>query len=240
MTITMTITRTLAGAIASLVLAGGFGSAAWAADLIVLEARGVALRPGQSVDSTQILLLKQGQHVTLISPSGTTLKLDGPYEKPPGADQGRGMPVASALSLLVTQRQARTGEVGTTRGNAPNTLPEPWLLDASRAGTVCLRDNSDAVLWRPDSRRDTELTVAPADRSWKTNAHWPAGTDRIMVAAPAMIHGGTTYLVTLDGAQTAMKVESVPANLPNDQVRAAWLAGKDCEAQAQALLRNQR
>jgi len=235
----MTVKRRVCTSLISLGLTLAAG-AAWAADMIVLEARGINLRPGQTIDSTRPLTLKQGQHVTLISPTGATLKLDGPYTKAPDGDQSRAMPASNALALLVTQRQARVGEVGTTRGTAPNTLPDPWLLDASRAGTVCLRDNSDAVLWRPDATRDADLTVAPADRSWKSNAVWKAGADRIMVEAPAVIHGDATYLVTLGGAQAAIKVESVPANLPNDSVRTAWLAGKGCEAQAQALLRNAR
>jgi len=224
----------------SLVLLAGACPAAKAANLIVIEARRIALRPGQTVDSTKPLVLKEGQHVTLISPTGATIKLDGPYEKAPDADQSRAVPVANALALLVTQRQARIGEVGTTRGNAPSVLPDPWVLDASRAGTVCLREGTEAVLWRPDSARDTELTVAPADRSWKAQTHWPAGADRIMVEAPVLIHGGATYLITLNGAQAAMKVENVPRILSNDPMRAAWLAGKGCEAQAEALLRNRQ
>src|SRR4051812_3219821 len=122
----MRLNRGFSTTLLGLVLAGSFGAAAQATDLIVMEARGVALKPGQTVDSAKPLTLKQGQHVTLISPTGATLKLDGPYEKAPDADQGRGVPVANALSLLVTQRQARVGEVGTTRGTAPNPLPEPW------------------------------------------------------------------------------------------------------------------
>jgi hypothetical protein len=233
----MTFTRNFHTALMSLTLLGGACAAAQAMDLVVLESRGTSLHPGQIVDSTQPLALKQGQHITLISPTGVTLKLDGPYAKAPGSDQGRGVPVANALSLLVTQRQARVGEVGTTRGAAPNALPDPWVLDASRAGTVCQREGKDAVLWRPDAAREAALTVAPADRSWKTETRWPAGSDRITIAAPATIHGGATYLITLNGAQSAMKVESIPASLSNDSVRAAWLAGKDCEAQARALLR---
>jgi len=224
--------------LASLALLGFSGTAVQAADLIVLESRGINLKPGQTVNSERPLALKQGQHLTLISPAGVTLKLDGPYEKAPAGDQARGVPVSKALQMLITQRQARVGEVGTTRGLAPNTLPDPWVLDASRAGTVCLREGSEAVLWRPDSVREAELALAPADKSWKTQARWPAGADRIKVPAPAVIHGGETYLVSVGGMQSALNVESVPANLPNDQVRAAWLANKDCEAQARALLRN--
>lgn len=236
----MTSVQRFSAALISLALLVGACVAAKAADLVVIEARRVALRVGQTVDSTKPLVLKEGEHVTLISPTGATIKLDGPYQKAPDADQNRAVPVANALALLVTQRQARVGEVGTTRGNAPSVLPDPWVLDASRAGTVCLREGTDAVLWRPDSARDTELTVAPADRSWKAEAHWPAGADRITVQAPVLIHGGVTYLVTLDGAQSAMKVENVPPILSNDPMRAAWLAGKGCEAQAEALLRNRQ
>jgi hypothetical protein len=221
----------------SLALLGTTCAAASAADLVVLEARGVNLRPGQTVDSTKPLSLKQGQHITLITPAGATLKLDGPYDKAPGSDQARGVSVTNALSQLVAQRQARVGEVGTTRGAAAATLPDPWVLDASRAGTVCLRDGSAAVLWRPETAKEAVLTVAPADRSWKTEAHWPAGSDRITVPPPAIIKGGATYLVSLNGVQSAMKVEGMPANLPNDSMRAAWLADKECEAQARALLR---
>ncbi len=236
----MMLLRRFGAALISLTLLGGASVAAKAANLVVVEARSIALRPGQTVDSTKPLVLKEGQHVTLISPTGATIKLDGPYEKAPDADQSRAVPVANALALLVTQRQARIGEVGTTRGRAPNVLPDPWVLDASRAGTVCLREGTEAVLWRPDSARDTELTVAPADRSWKAEAHWPAGNDRIMVQAPALIRGGATYLVTLNSTQSAMKVENVPPILSNDPMRAAWLAGKGCESQAEALLRNRQ
>ena len=236
----MMCVRRFGPALTSLVLLTGACVSAQAANLVVIEARQIALRVGQTVDSTKPLVLKQGQHVTLISPTGATIKLDGPYEKAPDADQNRAVPVANALALLVTQRQARVGEVGTTRGNAPSVLPDPWVLDASRAGTVCLREGSDAVLWRPDTAREAELTVAPADRSWKAETHWSAGADRITVQAPVLIHGGVTYLVTLNGAQTAMKVENVPAILSNDPMRAAWLAEKGCEAQAEALLRNRQ
>lgn len=232
--------RTARHFLATFVLCGAFSGAALAADLVVVESRGASLRPGQVIDSTKPLTLKQGQHITLISPQGVTFKFDGPYDKPPGSEQSRGTSVTNALSILVTQRQARLGEVGTTRGLAPSKLPDPWLLDASRPGTVCLRDGSEPVLWRPDSSREAELIVSPADRSWKTQARWPVGSDRIKIPAPAVIHGGETYLISLNGVQSAVAVEGVPASLANDTVRAAWLANKTCEAQARALLKSEK
>ncbi len=49
-----------------------------AATLVVVEARGIALRPGATLEDSKPLVLKQGQHVTLVSETGATLKLDGP------------------------------------------------------------------------------------------------------------------------------------------------------------------
>ena len=208
-----------------------------AESLIVLEARKIALRPGQVVDSTKPLVLKEGEYVSLISPAGRTLKLEGPYNKSPDTDQSGGVSAANALALLVTQRQARVGEVGTTRGLAPNTLPDPWVLDTTRTGAVCLQEGSVAVLWRPNAATETELSLTPTDRSWRADALWPAGTDRIEVPAPAQIRPGTTYLVTVNGTQSALRVEPVPKLLENVSMRLAWLVGKGCEAQAEALLR---
>ena len=49
-----------AGAVVALLLTAG---AAQAASLVVVEARGIGLKPGTSIDSTKPLVLKQGQHV---------------------------------------------------------------------------------------------------------------------------------------------------------------------------------
>src|SRR5947208_11085149 len=61
-------------------------SATLAADLIVVEARGVNLRQGQKVDDTKKLTLADGQRVTLIASNGRTLKLTGPYDEVPSAE----------------------------------------------------------------------------------------------------------------------------------------------------------
>ena len=213
-------------------------TAAQAVNLVVMEARGIALKVGQNIDSTKPLMLKQGQHVTLVTPAGATMKLDGPYDRAPDADNGQGVAVNTVLAALVTQRSARIGEVGTTRGQAPNVLPDPWVLDVSRPGTVCLQEGGTAVLWRPDARGEADVSVAPSDRSWRAEARWPAGTDRITITTVVPIRGGASYFVTLNGTQSAIAVAAVPAVLDNDSMRAAWLADKGCESQAEALLKS--
>jgi hypothetical protein len=229
------IVRSIAlGAIAAVLLCG----AANAAQFVVVEARGIGMKPGTVLDPSKPLSLKQGQHVTLISDSGVTLKLDGPYEKAPSVDGGKGVDLASTLRGLVTERQARLTEVGTTRGKNAVKLPDAWVLDSSHGGTVCLLEGQAPVFWRPDSGPAIHFAVMPADRSWRADATWPAGTNRIAVSTPVVLHGDAAYFLSYNGTEQAITISTIPASLPNDRMRAAWMAEKGCEAQAEALVRS--
>jgi len=216
-------------------LALSMGTAA-AANLTVVEARGIALTPGTTIDSTKPLVLKQGQHVTLISDSGATLSIDGPYNQPPSAG-GSGKSLGATLAALGTERNARTGEAGVTRGATSIALPDPWLFDVTHSANVCLPEGTQPVFWRPDAKTATTLVVMPVDRSWKSKADWPSGLDRMHVTTDVPMHGGAAYVVNYAGTDYALAVSTVPASLANDQMRAAWMVQKGCEAQAEALLR---
>ncbi len=210
--------------------------AAQAASLIVVEARGIGLKPGSSIDSTKPLVLKQGQHVTLISESGATLSIDGPYDQAPSAG-GQGRSLGTTLAALTTEHNARTGEAGVTRGAKVNSLPEPWLVDVTHSGSACLQENVQPVFWRPDAKVQSSLTVMPADHSWKSQAVWPAGLARLSVTTDVPVHGGAAYVVNFNGTEYALAMNTIPASLSNNSMRAAWMVQKGCEAQAEALLR---
>jgi len=212
-------------------------AAAQAAQFVVVEARGIAFAPGASIDSSKPLALKEGQHLTLISPAGATIKLDGPYNQAPDAGQSHGVDLSTKLSALVAGGQ-RFGEVGTTRGAAPVKLPSPWLLDVSRSGKVCMLEHGgEPVLWHPAPSANAKVAIMPDDRSWRADLVWPSKSDRLALGTGVPMHGGTTYFVSMNGDQSAVTVDTVPATLSSDQMRAAWLADKGCEAQAEAMLR---
>jgi hypothetical protein len=225
-------------ALAFVILALCAASAARADDMVVVAARGIALAPGTKVDPAKPLVLQQGQHVTLIALNGVTLNLDGPYDKPPALASG-GSDLTDALQALVTQRQARTIEAGVTRG-APSVahLPNPWLLDVTRNGTVCLLEGQHPVFWRAASRKPAHLTVMPADRSWKGEAVWPAGRTLLAVPRDMPVHADAIYFVSLDkGDEAAVTIDAVPRGLASKEMQAAWLAHQGCEAQAEAMVR---
>jgi hypothetical protein len=215
-------------------------SSVQAATLVVVEARGVNFKPGATLDSNQTLTLKQGQHLTLISDTGSTLKLDGPYSRPPAATGTAGVSLQNSLGALVTQRLARNGEFGTTRGQVLAALPDPWLVDVTHSGSACIQENREPVFWRPDSAGAATLSVAPSDRSWKADSGWPAGKDRISITTDVPMRLGQTYIVTFNGSDYAVALTPVPSVLANDAMRAAWMADKGCEAQAEALAKNVR
>jgi hypothetical protein len=221
------------GALTALLLACG---TAQAASLIVVEARGIGLKPGSSIDAGKPLVLKQGQHVTLISETGATLSIDGPYDQAPSAG-GQGRSIGTTLAALTTEHNARTGEAGVTRGAKINSLPDPWLVDVTHSGSACLQENTQPVFWRPDPKPASSLTVMPADHSWKSQAVWPAGLARLSVTTDVPVHGGAAYVVNFNGTDYALAMNTIPSSLSNNSMRAAWMVQKGCEAQAEALLR---
>jgi hypothetical protein len=225
--------RTLPAFAAALLLSCASASAA---QFYVSSAQGIGLRPGTALDAGKPLVLTQGQHVTLISEAGDTFTLDGPYNKPPAEEKNQGIDIAGTLNGFKTQGGRRAP--GVVRGGSSTAdLPSPWLLDASRAGNVCLLEGQQAIFWRPQPAAAVAFSIMPADRSWKAQAPWQAGIDRLSVAGQASVHGSATYFVALNGTESAITVNTVPASLVNDRVRAAWMADKGCDSQAKAMLR---
>jgi hypothetical protein len=224
--------------LASLLAFSLCAGAAQAAQYIVVEARGVNMKVGAIVDPTKPLSLKQGQHLTLISDSGQTIKLDGPYEKAPVAAQG--VQLAAAFGALASNSNGRLGEIGTTRAAGKVDLPQPWLLDAVHPGSECLREGDQPVLWRPAADKPADLVVMPADRSWKAQAQWPAGEKELPVKSDMGVHGDASYFVIVNGNETPVSITTVPKALANDQMRAAWMLQKGCTPQAEALMRASR
>jgi hypothetical protein len=232
--------KSLSAIFCSIVFLVCSAAAAEAAQYVVVEARGVGWRPGTVVDADKAIHLLRGQHVMLISDSGATLKLDGPYDKKLTSEEAHGIDVGATLAALSTERQARLGDVGTTRAAPTANLPDPWVLDASRGGNECLREGETAVFWRPSAAKAAKFLIMPSDRSWKARSDWRAGSDRLILRSDIAVHGGDTYLVSLDGTLSTISLNTVPARLANDRMRAAWMADLGCEAQAESLLRASR
>jgi hypothetical protein len=218
-------------------LALASATAAQAESLVILEARGVSgFQPGASIDSGRALHLNAGQHLSLISQSGNSITLDGPFNGVPTA-AGKVTSQRSIVASLFTEQQARTSEVGTTRAKDYRKIPGPWLIDVGHSGDACISASVKPVFWRPSAANTVTVTVMPNDRSWRAVATWPAGRDRIELGSGAPLRPGWVYFVALNGAEVAIRLHDVPATLVNDSMRTTWMVDEGCEQQAEALSR---
>ena len=224
-------------ALAFAALIFGTASAAMAAELVVVEARGVGLKQGDVIDDAKPLTLKDGQLVTLVAENGSILTLRGPYDQAPSASSG-GVDVASAIGALTTGGTRNVA--GVVRSAATDVhLPGPWLMDVSHPGVACLRQGDHPVLWRASDGGAT-LTMMPADRSWRAQTQWPAGSPTLQAPSNFPIKDGRTYLADFGGKPVAVTLTQIPPKVTNPRMQAAWMLEKGCVAQAEALLKTVR
>jgi len=210
-----------------------------AVNLVVMEARGIGLTPGQTIDGSQPLVLKEGQQVSLISYTGQTIKLKGPSEKAPAGDQAAAKAdVAAAMQALLAQRIDRNDRAGVVRGAGKEPIPpEPWLIDATHAGTRCVIAGAPVTFWRPVVGGRAPRVVTPSDRSWRINDVWPATADRWVLPQSIKVTQRSNFVVKLADREVTLAVIGVPATLENDAMRAAWMMEAGCDRQAIVLLK---
>lgn len=227
--------------VAAVALALGSAQAR-AVTLVVVEARGVDLKPGAEVDGAKPMALKDGQVVTLISPTGEIIKLHGPMNAAPAPAQGGStVDVQGALKTLVTQELADNAELGVVRGAGDDPIPpQPWLVDVVHDGTRCLPENTPIVFWRPGGGVAQTVSIAPYDRSWLAKAEWRAGDDRLTVANAVPLRSRATYLVRVGNKEAAVTLVMIPAAVSNDAMRAAWMIEVGCVPQVKSLLQAAR
>lgn len=225
----------------ALVFAMVFGGApaAGAAEVVVVEAAGIDLQPGQILDGAQVLSLGLGQQVSLVASDGRLIKLKGPSALAPAPDvePPKGV-VTKSLKDLISTRQADISSLGVVRsGEAQARLPEPWLVDVMHGGSRCIEEGRAPVLWRGSAATaEAPVTVAPADRSWQAQATWPEGADRLVLPDNLALQDRHTYILTVDGGPVQITVSVIPRSVGSDAAKAAWMVEMRCDPQAAALL----
>ncbi len=228
-------------ALGSFALAGLLGAAlpAAAADLFVVEAKGVELTPGQQLDGGKPLALAVGQRVTVVTADGRTLKLKGPFNEAPAPEVASASnTVATSLKGLIKLREADTTSAGIIRsGTAGVTPPSPWLIDVRHNGDRCVMAGQKAVLWRQDvAQTGSDLKIAPVDQSWSAKVAWPTHVDKLALPAALGLNDGQAYQVSVDAATVRLTLHVIPSAVTTDAARAAWMIEVGCQPQAKALI----
>jgi len=229
--------RAIASLTVLIVLALSGGRAA-ALELVVAEAHGIRLAPGQTVDGAKPLSLADGQSVTLLSSSGQIVRLEGPSDAAPesGLKHAESQDMQTAMTALITERNARTSDIGIVRGDNDVKLPDPWVVDITHPGTSCVQPGKSVVLWRSQDMGATPVAFAPKDRSWTVSGTWPASADRLALPATMPLRDHTDYVVELGEKVAPVTVRLIPQSVNNDAMRAGFMAAVGCGNQVSALL----
>jgi hypothetical protein len=220
-------------------------TAALAAKVVIMSARGGGLKEGQSIESDQTLVLKEGERVTLIGPDGKTVTRQGPYNGPAMPVAAAGADSSQGLAALAANREARTSSVGVVRGGPETTrlashmLPYHWLVDATRAGSRCLQEGELPVFWRPNAGAPQPFVIFPADRSWRADFVFGPGEQTVKLPPLSKFEGITNLLVNIDQQEFALSFAVIPKAIEsNPAVLASYMLEKGCSQQAEALLRS--
>lgn len=214
----------LIGAAAAAMLAAPAGLLA--APLVVrsLGPSAKSYPPGRAVGENVPLVLKAGDVVTVLAPSGArTLRGPGTFK------------VAGGGTAPPFNPRSRFGAM---RG--PEVPPAPGLfdVDVSRSGNVCLADAKQVLLWRPVSSADATLELVPAAGAGQQLA-WAAGSMMQRWPQQLPIADGAEYSVKFasEGEARRLKFKTLAAVGEDPTALAKALIDNGCDAQLDLLIR---
>ncbi len=212
--------------------------------LVVIDAAGTGtdLQPGTTVKLDDAVSLPAGARLSLLNQEGRLVLVKGPFD--------------GALSSVIAAAKAKASDAGVMEkiaglmegkdsvvafgasralGTAPTApVPHPALISVVASGPRCIVATSPQ-LWRSDASAAASLTLTGPDGK-TVNLDWPAGKDRIAMPAALMIDHASVK-ATLDGNEVNLNLNMPPPSVRNISEILAWLAERQCNGQAAALLK---
>lgn len=214
---------------------------AQAQQLVVIASGAPSLKPGQVVNSGTAIEIPAGASVTLVSETGKTVILKGPFSGPvkAGGEGGGDNKLIASLSGLLSGSGKETGSLGTMRAATPPKPPsDAWVINTGKSGVFCVQAKGPVMLWREKAAKARILTLKNLTDKSRSKAKWPAGSATLEWPSKVNLTDGARYLLRMKGSRAArkLKLHLVPGGLASDAHRAAWMARNGCEKQALRLL----
>lgn len=211
-----------------------------AGQLVIVESTAPGLESGGILDTAQRLEIAAGARITVIAEDGTVRTLEGPFSGtlggggPASGDRG----VVASLARLIAGKGAQSGTLGVMRGGPRADPPDPLVVDIFRSGTHCAAADKVVRLWRQNTRRAILLEMKTLPYGAKVRADWPVGASSIVWPGDLALKDGGEYLAKRAKGLTASRLilRLVPAGLPSQAHRIAWMADAGCARQARDLL----
>ena len=228
--------RLIKYAVAGFLVSAGVANAT----TLVVRASGpssAAYPPGKALPDTARIVLKANDQIILLDQRGTrTLRGPGNFSAVSTASADTNT-TGTALAALVQQRSDSRVRIGAVRSveGASIRPPSVWVIDASKAGTVCVADPTKAMIWRPGSDKAATTTISgPAGA--KAKLDWIAGQAVQPWPTSLPLTTGTKYQLTGGTAPVDLKVATVTAPGADAQAIAQTLIANGCTGQVDLLV----
>jgi hypothetical protein len=223
-------------------LFGGWAASGRAADLVVIASDDPSVALGTKIDGGKPIAIAAGASLVLVSSTGRTIKLAGPYSGMPdpsaaGGDDG----LVDSLSQLIKEEGGSSTTLAVFRGGLDKTpigRPDIWGVDIAREGSYCLRPDRPAMLWWYAARPGAVVKLSDdEDGSGGARIRWPQSKKYTPWPDTLALSDGATYVARFRSGDTGTPLKAVlmPA-LDTDAHRAAWMAGHGCTQQALRVL----
>lgn len=182
-------------------------SAARAEDFVIIESSAPALAAGTQLAGNAPVNLPEKTRLVLLSASGRTLVLTGPFQgvaKSDGAGgDGR---LLTAVASLVRSNAQESGSVGAVRAadigwrlETAKEIGDVMAVDASNGGDVCLEGGRQALIVRNPHGPTGRTTILAADSATAAIIDWPPGAARAPWPSKLPIADGAQYLIEQEG-----------------------------------------
>ena len=217
-----------------------FAAAPVTAKVLIVRSTGHSAKSypvGRSLTENAPITLGAGDTLTLLGSAGTlTLRGPGTFAATVLVRSG---PRTVAADVRATTAVVRGGRVPHPAAADMRRAFSVWQIDVTQSGSVCLLRNSDVMLWRPDARAPTTLSIVAAGRAAQMIA-WPAGRSSIVWAPLSPFVNGRAYTFREagNGAPTQITVHVVQAKSNLPQAVAELLIKNGCLRQLDALVDN--
>jgi hypothetical protein len=228
----------ISGVLAALI----FAAAANAAELVITESTIIGFEPGMVIDGGQELSIRKGHKISLISPNGKVIKLNGPYKGVPdpadkSADASK---LVTALSTLVSGQGRDSSQLGAIRDAASARGADPFRIDVASGGDQCVVTGKPTILWLPGGAPVSSLWIARAGSSEAAMVKWPEGEAQTPWPANLPVVDGAAYQILRQPAkeESEIRLHVVAAETGNNAELAIMMQEKNCLTQAFALLTN--
>ena len=201
-------------------------SSASVATVLVVRATGPSAKiypPGKALPDSAKVKLQPGDSVMLLNTSGAkTLRGPGTFAVAASGDGG-----------ATANRRARTSAMRS--GDVPLN-PDPWNLDITQSGKLCVANASKLTLWRPQKDSAMQLTIKGG--GGEQTLEWPAGTDTMAWPSSLPVTSGAEYQLSQpNGGDTARVTFVTLANPPAGTVGTAQsLIANGCDNQLDVLV----